>query len=563
MIVASSNIIQMINASARKIDARVELYEGSTSVENYNKTLINIFNSSDALKDFSIERIGEQSKFFGFGICQKLSVTLLDKDRAINVEKDNIMEVAFGVDGEYTYPFPLFRVETVSRDETNNDITITAYDFLYKAGEHRVSELEKTNYTIREFVYMCAGVLGLPVKIELEDDSVFDISYPEGANFDGSETIRQALNAVAEATQTIYYVDWDWQLTFKRLDKDTDYVYLIDKSKYFSLSNKGIKRLATICHATELGDNVSVTEGEGVTQYVRENAFWTLREDIGTLLQNAIGSTAGTEIYQINLVWRGNWLAEIADKIAIMTKDDSIIYTYLLNDTIEYNGGLKQTTTWSFTEHTGETASNPITIGDALNKTSAIVDKVNKQIELVVSDSDGIKSDMASLKLTTETLDAKVTQKAEEQDEKIAQLQIASDNITTSVERINTTSTQMDEYLESEIKTLSSKVQSSMTPDDVKLEISNTLADGVSQITTTTGFTFNEEGLTISKSYSPINTQITEDGMTVSKYGEDLLIADNTGVKATNLHATTYLLIGTYSRLEDYDGRTGCFWIGE
>lgn len=562
MIVANSNIIQMINASARKIDARVELYESSPSVDEYNKTLISVFNNSDALKDFSVERIGEQSKFFGFGISQKLSVTLLDKDRTINVAKDNIIEVAFGVDGEYTYPFPLFRVETVSRDETNNDITITAYDFLYKAGEHRVSELKKTNYTIREFIHMCAGVLGLPVKIELED-AVFDISYPEGANFDGSETIRQALNAVAEATQTIYYVDWDWQLTFKRLDKDAEPVYLIDKSKYFSLSNKGLKRLATICHATELEDNVSATNGIGVTQYVRENAFWTLREDIGTLLQNAIDSTAGTEIYQINLVWRGNWLVEIADKIAIMTKDESIIYTYFLNDIIEYNGGLKQTSTWSFTEHTGETASTPITIGDALNKTSAIVDKVNKQIELVVSDSDGIKSDMASLKLTTETLDAKVTQKTEEQDEKIAQLQIASDNITTSVERINTTSTQMDEYLESEIKTLSSKVQSSMTPDDVKLEISNTLADGVSQITTTTGFTFNEEGLTISKSYSPISTQITEDGMTVSKYGEDLLIADNTGVKATNLHATTYLLIGTYSRLEDYDGRTGCFWIGE
>ena len=121
----------------------------------------------------------------------------------------------------------------------------------------------------------------------------------------------------------------------------------------------------------------------------------------------------------------------------------------------------------------------------------------------------------------------------------------------------------MDEYLNQELRTLSSKVQSSITPEDVKLEISKTLEDGVNQITTTTGFTFDEEGLTISKSYSPISTQITEDGMTISKYGEDLLIADNAGVKATNLHATTFLIIGSYSRLEDYDGRTGCFWIGE
>jgi len=39
-----------------------------------------------------------------------------------------------------------------------------------------------------------------------------------------------------------------------------------------------------------------------------------------------------------------------------------------------------------------------------------------------------------------------------------------------------------------------------------------------------------------------------------------------TGVGAVNLHAKTYLIIGSYSRFEDYKAnsgkRTGCFWIG-
>ena len=40
-------------------------------------------------------------------------------------------------------------------------------------------------------------------------------------------------------------------------------------------------------------------------------------------------------------------------------------------------------------------------------------------------------------------------------------------------------------------------------------------------------------------------------------------MADNLGVKAEDLHATTYLIIGNNSRLEDYNtNRTGCFWIG-
>lgn len=59
-----------------------------------------------------------------------------------------------------------------------------------------------------------------------------------------------------------------------------------------------------------------------------------------------------------------------------------------------------------------------------------------------------------------------------------------------------------------------------------------------------------------------MKTQITEDGMTVYRGSEEQLVADKDGVFAKNLHATTYLIIGTYSRFEDYNGRTGCFWIG-
>jgi hypothetical protein len=52
--------------------------------------------------------------------------------------------------------------------------------------------------------------------------------------------------------------------------------------------------------------------------------------------------------------------------------------------------------------------------------------------------------------------------------------------------------------------------------------------------------------------------------MAVFRDSGEVLTADNTGVKAENLHATTYLIVGVNSRLENYDNgsRTGCFWIG-
>lgn len=101
-----------------------------------------------------------------------------------------------------------------------------------------------------------------------------------------------------------------------------------------------------------------------------------------------------------------------------------------------------------------------------------------------------------------------------------------------------------------------------MTSADVQLAISTELAKGTDKVTTSTGFTFNEDGLTISKSDSEMSTNIDEDGMSIFKGSQEVLTANNTGVDAQNLHATTYLIIGTNSRFEDYGSdRTGCFWI--
>ena len=114
-----------------------------------------------------------------------------------------------------------------------------------------------------------------------------------------------------------------------------------------------------------------------------------------------------------------------------------------------------------------------------------------------------------------------------------------------------------------DVQKVTEKVELAMTSDQVDLKIKSELDNGVTKVETNTGFTFNDEGLTVEKTNSEMKTQITEDGMTVYKNDDAVLVANNVGVDAINLHATTYLIIGTNSRFEDYDtNRTGCFWIG-
>lgn len=218
--------------------------------------------------------------------------------------------------------------------------------------------------------------------------------------------------------------------------------------------------------------------------------------------------------------------------------------------------------------------------------------------------------------------------------------------------------------LQDDIYSLQEKVDMQITEDAVDIQIDKKLQNGVDKVVTSTGFRFNEDGLKINKSGNPIETQITENGMSVNKiekysipivdidvrvsstdgfmesadgfvcssyikiksstitfindmasdnqynafYDEvydcistfsnksgtvevpsdasffrvsmyananlealcpvdSMLTATAEGVNATNLEASTYLIINGRSRFQNYENgesnRTACFWIGE
>lgn len=533
MVNTDTIISSMINSPVRVIYARVELLNGSA--------LIDTFRYRDKLISFSIERIGDESKFFGYGVCHRLNVKLIDINRELDITTANQLDIAFGVGSDYVYTCPVFFVSEVHRNETTNELSITAYDALYTASNHTVKELSvfSYGYTLGALAEDCAALIGIPIKYENVNDSSFSTYYPQGANFEGSESIREVLDAIAEATQTIYYINSEWELVFKRLDKDGSPVLTIDKEKYYSLENKDNRRLVEIAHITELGDNLAASIGvSGTTQYIRNNPLWDMRDDTAQLVENALAAIGGFTINQFNCDWRGNFLLEIGDKIELITKDNESAVSYLLNDTIEYNGYYSQKTQWNYNNNDAETESNPTTIGDALKQTYAKVDKVNKEIALMVSDIGAAKEDIAAITLNTDSINA-------------------------TVSAIQETTTNALSGVNDEIATLKNSVSARMTEEDVKITIQNELSNGVDKVETNTGFTFNDDGLTVEKSGSDMKTQITEDGMLVYKNGEAVLTANNVGVDAVNLHATTYLIIGNNSRFEDYgSGRTGCFWIG-
>ena len=525
--ISNNDLLTLFNSPVRTITTKVELLNRSTLVDTYSH--------NDVIKEFSIERVGENGKFFGFGVCQRLNIKIIDVARAYNITTDNSLKVYFA-DTEVA---PTFYVSEVHRDEKNNQLSITAYDAILRAAAHTVAELNLSGaYSIRNFVGSCANLLGLKGVSLPVNHEAFLTTYDTSANFEGSETLREALTAAAEATQTIYYISNDNFLSFKRLG-DNPTVLTIDKEKYIELESGVNRRLAAICSATELGDNIIASkEYTGTTQYVRNNPFWDLREDIETLVQNAIDTIGGLTINQFSCTWRGNPLLSIGDKIELITKDNEVVEAYIIDDVITYNGALTQKTQWSYSSENEESEANPASLGEILKETYAKVDKVAKQINLVASESSSTSS-------------------------KVAALEINTDSINASVEKIEKEHGDAITDINEKLGTLTKRVEAQITEEDIRFAVSAELANGVSSVTTTTGFKFNDEGLEVSKTDSEMSTKITEDGMTVYKNNEAVLTANNEGVDAVNLHALTYLLIGKNSRFEDYQTvRTACFYYG-
>lgn len=160
--------------------------------------------------------------------------------------------------------------------------------------------------------------------------------------------------------------------------------------------------MASIAATTELGNNVSAaTAQSGTTQYVKDNPFGDLRNDVDTIVNYGISTVGGLTINEFECSWRGNPALEIGDKISITTKDNRTVTAFLLDDTLTYDGGLSQKTQWTY-EETDETETNSVNLGDRLRQAYAKVDKQEKRITLLASN---VSSQTEAIKKTVKQVD--------------------------------------------------------------------------------------------------------------------------------------------------------------
>ena len=360
----------------------------------------------EQIYNWKIERNAEDSKFFGTGVCQKMTLETIMTDFGSQVRTINPVS---GVTG-FTFSTPLFYITEVIQDEVANKITYTAYDGLYFATLHKIKEANlPSTYTIKE---LAEKAVALIPELSGVDTSSLNLPFTS-ANLSGEETCREIFDDIAEATQTNYYVNSENILCFKRMN--TIVSVNVPKTAYFEATTGAAYVLKTIMSVTELGDNASATatgspdvSGIEVTQYVRENCFYTQLKDtqLKNALQYAINNVGNSYLYEYSIKWRGITATEPFDIISFANRDGLYVEAVLFNDTISYNGGLIEQSSWSYKaqDETEESSG----IGERINNTFARVNKVDNTVKIHAGLINNLQEEYAELNVTVDGINTKV-----------------------------------------------------------------------------------------------------------------------------------------------------------
>lgn len=203
-----------------------------------------------------------------------------------------------------------------------------------------------------------------------------------------------------------------------------------------------------------------------------------------------------------------------------------------------------------------------------MSATENVKTELTKSISDVEDSVEGVEKTVAEvskqveMKLNTDAFTVAVGEMRKEYTDSISDVEDSVGNLANTVSGVEGSVGN----LANTVTEVSKQVELKVDADGVNIAIEKRIAQGVDRVETATGYRFDSDGLNISKGGEEMTNLLDNTGMYVKRSGENILAANNEGVEAFNLHAKTYLLIGSgegRSRIEDYKtDRTGVFWIG-
>ena len=461
-----------------------------------------------------------------------------------HVKDDNtIKSPMFGVkassDTDYSYvKYGTYLIKESKQDEENKTISLECYDLMLQSMIPYDLVLDyKMGITVKDFLDAICDRLGW--KKGYTTFYNCDVLVDE-EKYNLSDTFRDALDDIAGvAGGMIGFVDDALTVIYPT---NSGEVIDEDNLKTLTMGKKFGPINSVVLSRTPQEDNIyrqdaASIAANGMTEIRIENnqIIDSHREDFMDGVCNALFGLS-FELYDLESFGIG--YLSFGELFAIKTADGVEHKALWLCSDLKITQGVSETSKLEEPDVTATDYTAASETDKTLKKTILRVDKQNGEIVALATKTKTISDDvlglgdklinMSELTISPEEVDIKVSEALESVDEKIATL--------------------------------------SITPEAVDIKISQALS-GVDSIETSTGYTFDKDGLNIHKDGEEMHNTLDNKGMYVRRNNTNVLVADSEGVNAINLTARQYLIIGNNARFEDYTNgsdtrRTGCFYIG-
>ncbi len=472
--------------------------------------------------DLEIKRtsVGDASAIVGVAIAGEAVVGVSDiSDASI------ILTPKFGVkapdDADYSYiEYGTHIIKEKKVDEEQDTILLECYDLMllsmvpYDLVMEYPEEIteETPAITVKDLLDAICTRFGWAKRYTtfVNSDKVIDEE-----KYDANYTFRDILDEIAQVAGGIIAFVGD----------ELDVIYPTDSGETIDSSNLKTLKMgesygpvnSVVLARSPQEDNIYRQDEESVETYgiteirIENNQIMdSHREDF---IDGILGAVLGLNFELYELESFGIGYLNLGDFFTIQTPDGTNHAALMLCDDFKITQGLSET---SYLEAPEATETDYTAASDddrVLNKTILKVDKQAQEITALVSKTENLASDI-------DGLSGAITH--------LTEIMVDSDSV------------------------------------DIKI---STAIEEINSITTSTGYTLDQDGLHIQKVVDgepeEMENLLDNTGMYVKRDGEDILAANNEGVDAINLRSRQFLIIGDNSRFENYgSARTACFFIG-
>ena len=383
MYAVSDQYNQLIYSHRRTIRAKALLGDVSLS-------------DDDHIQAVSMSRpLLSNNKLIGGAVSAKMEITALDPGGILSNASDGAnLSVSIGLEksaGDIEWiPFQTVSIDSFESDPDSHTCTVSGFDNMTKLDAVPYSKLAiQYPATMRQIAQAAAASVGITLSDKpflLQDQVYTDTNKP---NLSGSETCRQVIGWIAEASLSNAVISRGGELEFVSVIPSESPAGIIDADEYFEFEPASVYGPINTLVLGRLPqeDNILRQDDDAVAKNgakeirINDNPFLDGRRD--EVIDTLFSAVNGLAVVPYTMDWRGNPAIDPGDTMHVVDSGNATVTVLFGGTDFDYDGGMRAETALELDSLTETDKSTASSTGDKMRNTEIRVNKVEGEISSI------------------------------------------------------------------------------------------------------------------------------------------------------------------------------------